>query len=128
MKRPNFLSRSNLTANNVAFLLQMCSKAKDLGAGKQVHAWLVTTGSNLSILSLNARLVGVYASCGDVKSASRVFERIENPNVFAINWMVLVSTFNGHHEKAVKHFCLMRERIQLCNEFTFSNVLKACVS
>jgi hypothetical protein len=56
-----------------------------------------------------------------------VFDKIQNPNVFALNWMVLASAFNGYYEDAIGYACLMRELGVLGNKFTFSIVLKACV-
>lgn len=81
----------------------------------------------MQVLSLNSKLVGMYAACGDLKSSGLMFENIKTPNVFAVNWMVLASAFNGYFKEAIKYFSLMSESINLCNKFTFSVVLKACV-
>jgi hypothetical protein len=87
----------------------------------------LTTGIDVRVLSLNSKLVGMYASCGDVRSARLVFDKIQNPNVFALNWMVLASAFNGYYEDASGYACLMRELGVLGYKFTFSIVLKAFV-
>lgn len=99
MKNPNFLSNNYFSPDHIAFLLKKNGwKQKKVGVGKQVHAWLVNTGVNLNELSLNSKLVRMYASCGDLKSASLVFEKIQNPNVFALNWMVLASAYHGDYK------------------------------
>jgi pentatricopeptide repeat protein len=126
MKRPSFRS-FNLSPDWFALCLQKCLKEKALRPGKQVHAMLLTTGRDVTVLSLNSKLVGMYASCGDVRSARLVFDKIQNPNVFAMNWMALASAFNGYFEDAIGYVCLMRELGNLGNKFTFSIVLKACV-
>lgn len=126
MERP-LLSRNGLSVDHFALLLQKCLKYKSLPSGKQVHALLLNSGTDLNYLSLHSKLVGMYASCGDMKSATLVFKRIERPNVFALNWMVLGFAFNGFYEEAIGYFCLMRDSLHLCNNFTFSVVLKACV-
>ncbi|GMY16399.1 pentatricopeptide repeat-containing protein At5g59600-like [Fagus crenata] len=69
----------------------------------------------------------MYASCGDVRSARLVFDKIQNPNVFAMNWMVLACTFNGYYEEAIGYFCLMQKLRNVGNKFTFSILLKTCV-
>ncbi|KAK4855838.1 hypothetical protein QYF36_011526 [Acer negundo] len=97
-------------------------KCKALKPGKQVHALLLLTN-----ISFNSKLVGMYASCGNVKSARLVFDEIPNPNVFAVNWMVLASAYNGDFEEAIGYFSLMRDSMKSCNKFTFSIVLKTCV-
>ncbi|KAK9273111.1 hypothetical protein L1049_017918 [Liquidambar formosana] len=102
-------------------------KAKKLQPGRQVHAMLVTTGTEINTMSLNSKLVGVYASCGDVRSARLVLAKTGNPNVFALNWMISASAFLGFCEEAVGYFSLMQELKIFPNKFTFSIVLKACV-
>ncbi|KAK0604736.1 hypothetical protein LWI29_018935 [Acer saccharum] len=102
-------------------------KCKALKTGKQVHALLLLTNISFNTFSFNSKLVGMYASCGNVKSARLVFDEIPNPNVFAVNWMVLASAYNGNFEEAIGYFSLMRDSLKSCNKFTFSIVLKACV-
>lgn len=78
-------------------------------------------------LSMNAKLVGMYASCGDLNSARFLFGKIEKPNAFAVNWMVLSSAFLGFFQEAIGYFSVMRGSMNFCNKFTFSVLLKACV-
>ena len=110
-----------------ALCLQKCLKAKALRPGMQVHATLLTSGINMNIMSLSSKLVGMYASCGDLKSARLLFPKIEHPNVFAFNWMVLGLAYNGYYDDALLYFRWMCERGHLGNKFTFPIVLKACV-
>ncbi|KAE8700273.1 DEAD-box ATP-dependent RNA helicase 39-like [Hibiscus syriacus] len=93
--------RKTFSLDHMALLLHKCLKAKALKPGKQLHARLLVTGTDMEVLSLSSKLVGVYAVCGDMKSSGFVFERIKNPNVFAVNWMVLASAFNGHFKEAI---------------------------
>ncbi|KAF9688659.1 hypothetical protein SADUNF_Sadunf01G0011200 [Salix dunnii] len=127
MQAPFLVSRSNISLDPIAGLLKRCLKFKALRGGKQVHAWLVTRGTDSRILSLNSKLVGMYASCGDLKSATLVFKRIRNPNVFALNWMVLASAFEGYYKEAIWFFCSMKDSVFIYNKYTFSVVLKAFV-
>lgn len=110
-----------------ALWLQKCLKEKALRPGMQVHCILLTSGIDMNIFSLNSKLVGMYASCADVKSAKLVFGQIQYPNVFAFNWMVLTLAFNGYYEDALGYFHSMRELGHKGNTFTFSIILKACV-
>ncbi|KAJ7969235.1 Pentatricopeptide repeat-containing protein [Quillaja saponaria] len=126
MKRTS-ISLFQLCPESLALCLQKCVKGKSLRPGKQVHTILLTSGMNMNILSLNSRLVGMYASCGDMRSANYMLGKIQNPNVFALNWMILSSAFNGYYEDAIRYFSLMRELGHTGNKFTFSIVLKACV-
>ncbi|MBA0690647.1 hypothetical protein Golax_007300 [Gossypium laxum] len=126
MKNSTFF-RQTFSLDYIALLLQNCIKAKALKPGKQLHAWLLLTGTDMEVLSLSSKLVGMYAGCGDLKSSGSMFGKIKTPNVFALNWMVLASAFNGYFKEAIGYFSLMSESINLCNKFTFSVVLKACV-
>lgn len=121
------LSPNALFSDHLGFLLQRCLKCKALQPGKQVHAMLLASRIDMNILSMSSKLVGMYASCGDLQSARLVLERTQNPNVFAFNWMVSALAFHGYHEEALGYFSLMQELGIVANKFTFSIVLKQCV-
>ncbi|XP_022754314.1 pentatricopeptide repeat-containing protein At5g59600-like [Durio zibethinus] len=128
MKTASFFGQTlSLSLDHIALFLQKCLKAKALKPGKQLHASLLVTGTDMEVLSLSSKLVGMYAGCGDLKSSGFMFEKIKTPNVFAVNWMVLAFAFNGYFKEAIGYFSLLSESINLCNKFTFSVVLKACV-
>ncbi|QHO11737.1 hypothetical protein HN51_069466 [Arachis hypogaea] len=104
-----------------------CLKAKGLRPGMQVHATLLTSGTNMNTFSLSSELLAVYASRGDLKSPRLLFPKIENPNVFAFNWMVLGLAYNGYYDDALWYFRLMLHLGHSGNKFTFPIVLKAYV-
>ncbi|XP_010257435.2 PREDICTED: pentatricopeptide repeat-containing protein At5g59600-like [Nelumbo nucifera] len=122
-----FLSEDAMSSDLVGSLLQKCMKLKSLQQGKQIHAQLLTRGVDITTGSLNSKLVGVYAGCGDVQSARLIFENIRRPSVFGWNWMISALAFQGHSEDAVRYFSHMQEAGILPNKFTSSSVLKACV-
>ncbi|KAL5567254.1 hypothetical protein UlMin_030418 [Ulmus minor] len=128
MKRASFLS-SNLSRDHLALCLQKCLRAKGKGLrpGKQVHGVLLGSGMNMNVLGFGSKLVGMYAGCGDMRSAKFVLEKIKNPNVFALNWMIFASAYNGNCEEAIGYFYLMQELGIVGNKYTFSIVLKACL-
>ncbi|KAK7380561.1 hypothetical protein VNO78_33075 [Psophocarpus tetragonolobus] len=127
MKTMPFSSQFMWSPYEFALCLQKCLKAKALRPGMQVHATLLTSGTNMNILSLNSKLVGMYAGCADLKSARVLFQKIGHPNVFAFNWMVLGLAYNGYFDDALLYFRWMREVGHVGNNFTFSIVLKTCV-
>ncbi|XP_027337180.1 pentatricopeptide repeat-containing protein At5g59600-like [Abrus precatorius] len=127
MKNMSFSSQLRWSPYDFALCLQKCLKAKALRPGMQIHATLLTSGTNMNILSLSSKLVGMYASCADLKSARLLFQKIEYPNVFAFNWMVLGLAYDGYVDDALFYFRWMRGVGHIGNIFTFSIVLKACV-
>lgn len=114
-------------SDHMGSLLQSCMRAKALKQGKQIHAQLLATGIDMSTESLNSKLIGVYAGCGDVKSARLIFEQIKKPTVFAWNWMISASAFQGNCEDAMRYFSRLQQAGVRPNKFTFACVLKACV-
>ncbi|KAH7543604.1 hypothetical protein FEM48_Zijuj02G0201400 [Ziziphus jujuba var. spinosa] len=62
---PDKNDRSVLLA--LALCLRKCLKAKALIPGKQVHALLLTAGIDMKVLSFDSKLVGMYATCGDLR-------------------------------------------------------------
>jgi len=88
---------------------------------------LITSGIDENIMSLDAKLLGVYASCGNLPYALQLFDKMPSPNVFALNWMISVMAFCGHSWEALCYFSLIQKMGNLPNRYTFSMVLKACV-
>ncbi|XP_018724732.2 pentatricopeptide repeat-containing protein At5g59600 [Eucalyptus grandis] len=122
------LASKTSSLDDLNLLLQRCMKAKSLSLSRQAHAVLVTTGAGRSSPSLSSTLVGSYGGCGDSSSAKLVFDAIRHPSVFALNWMVSISAFNGDHEGAFGYFASMQKLGRTCNKFTFSILLKACIA
>ncbi|PIA53395.1 hypothetical protein AQUCO_00900164v1 [Aquilegia coerulea] len=108
-------------------MLQCCMKSKALRPGKQIHGQLLAIGTQMETGTIPSKLLGMYAGCGDVRSASQVFEYMRKPTVFAWNWMISALAFQGHCESAIGYFRLMQKNEAFPNKFTFSFVLKACV-
>ncbi|KAF5175100.1 Pentatricopeptide repeat [Thalictrum thalictroides] len=108
-------------------MLQSCMKTKAWQPGKQIHAQLITIGIEMKTGTLPSKLLGMYAGCGDMRSAKQVFEYMRKPTVFAWNWMISALAFQGHCKTAIEYFRLMRKNGAFPNKFTFSFLLKACV-
>ncbi|KAK1429412.1 hypothetical protein QVD17_11621 [Tagetes erecta] len=125
----HFLSNHNpFSPHHFATLLQKCLKSKSLNPCKQIHALILTSGSDINSFSLHSKLVGVYASCGCFTSANSLFQFTPNLNVFAYNWIIFALTFNGRFIEAIKYFNLLQNSTNLVpNSYTFSFLLKCCV-
>ncbi|XP_060190940.1 pentatricopeptide repeat-containing protein At5g59600-like isoform X1 [Lycium barbarum] len=121
------LSPIDLSVTRFGLLLQKCLKAKLLQPCKQIHALMLTSHTDMNVFSLNSKLVGAYASCGDLGSAELVFQRTTNANVFAFNWMMSALAFLGYNEKSIGYFSLLQQSRTIPNKYTCAIVLKACV-
>lgn len=80
-------------------LLQACIDMKGLAVGKTVHAHMVETGFKAGIFLRN-RLIDMYAKCGCVVNARRVFDEMSVRNVFSWNTMIA-----GFFSKWVRSGC-----------------------
>ncbi|XP_073147176.1 pentatricopeptide repeat-containing protein At5g59600-like [Henckelia pumila] len=124
------LSQNSSFCHRLGLLLEKCMKSRTLKPCQQIHALLVTKPVDINSFSLNSKLIGAYASCGDLDSSRLLFQGSPNPNIFAFNWMILTLTFSGFHEEAIGYFSsLIRSRNPdfSQNEHTLSAVLKCCV-
>ncbi|KAJ7256129.1 hypothetical protein O6H91_Y414900 [Diphasiastrum complanatum] len=111
--------------NSYACLLQWCTKRKALAEGKRVHALIIQRRLDSKIL-LGNTLVNMYAKCGSVLDARKVFDSMPEHNVFS--WTIIISTYanHGQGEEAINLFQQMRQTGILPNVVTFVVVLKAC--
>eukprot|EP01018_Ginkgo_biloba_P002503 Gb_20572 [translate_table: standard] len=109
-------------------LFQACVKKKAFSEGKIVHAHMNKRGFMPDKLFLGNALVNMYAKCGNVFDARRVFEQMPKRDV--CSWTVMIAAYSRHGfaEEALSLFHQMqRTEIQL-NEFTFASVLPACAN
>ncbi|KAK9736020.1 hypothetical protein RND81_04G245200 [Saponaria officinalis] len=127
MRLTEFLMRYKLSYNELSLILQKCTKSKESNLAKQIHGICIINGIDLSQMSVDSKILGVYASCGNVSYARQVFVKMPSPNVFAFNWMISVMAFHGFYQEAIGYFSLIQKVGTLPNKYTFSVVLKACV-
>ncbi|XP_073272078.1 pentatricopeptide repeat-containing protein At5g59600-like [Primulina huaijiensis] len=124
------LSQNRSFCHHFGLLLEQCMKLRALKPCQQIHALMLTTPVDMNSFSLSSKLIGAYASCGDLGSLRLLFQESPNPNVFAFNWMILTLTFSGFHEEAIGYFSSLtksRNPNISHNEHTLSAVLKCCV-
>jgi pentatricopeptide repeat protein len=74
-------------------LLQTCVKKRSLSHGKLIHAHILETGFLPNIYLWNT-LVNIYAKCGSLADARRVFDRMPERDTFS--WTVMISAYAAH--------------------------------
>ncbi|KAM6588958.1 putative pentatricopeptide repeat-containing protein At1g69350, mitochondrial [Cannabis sativa] len=116
-----------LQMNEVTFLLviQACSESGYLEKGKWLHHKLITCGMNQDTY-IGTALTDMYAKCGDLKTARRVFDSISERSI--VSWSVMIAGYGMHGEinEAITLFDQMMESGIKPNDVTFMNVLSAC--
>ncbi|KAJ7527753.1 hypothetical protein O6H91_16G069500 [Diphasiastrum complanatum] len=106
-------------------LLKGFARRKALAEGKRVHALLVQSGLDSDIFLANT-LVDMYAKCGDVLDARKVFNTMPEHNVFS--WTAIISAYadHGQGKEAINLFQQMQQTGIAPDKVAFVAVLKAC--
>ncbi|KAJ7565312.1 hypothetical protein O6H91_02G056300 [Diphasiastrum complanatum] len=107
-------------------LLKACARRKDLTEGNRVHALIVQSGLESDIF-LGKSLVDMYAKCGSVLDARKVFDTMTEHNIFS--WTAIISAYanNGQCEEAIKLFQQMQQTAGIVpDKVAFVVVLNAC--
>ncbi|KAF3786712.1 Pentatricopeptide repeat-containing protein [Nymphaea thermarum] len=105
-----------LPTQELVSLLQRC---KDFEQTRRVHGRIITSGIQWS----NFVLTNLLNSCnanGNTDYAKKIFEKAQNPDVFAWNSMIRGLCRNGLFRDAISAYAQMRESSVLPISFTFA--------
>lgn len=107
--------------------LKACSMCMALDLGKQMHAQAFKLGLLLDLF-VGSALVDLYAKCGEIELASKMF--IGMPQQNDVTWNVLLNGYaqGGDGIGVLKLFCSMMELDVKCSKFTLTTVLKGCAN
>ncbi|XP_020083380.1 pentatricopeptide repeat-containing protein At1g59720, chloroplastic/mitochondrial-like [Ananas comosus] len=103
--------------------LSACSELGALDFGRWVHSNTIH-----QTVSVSNSLIDMYAKCGAIESALRVFDNMASRNIVSWNSMILGLALHGHVNKALLLFNKMLEEceFQEPNDITFLGVLCSC--
>ncbi|GFP86529.1 pentatricopeptide repeat-containing protein at4g14820 [Phtheirospermum japonicum] len=106
-------------------VISACARLGALDQAKKIHLFVDEKGLGKA-LPINNALIDMYAKCGCLKEAKRVFDRMNRKNV--ISWTSMVSAFatHGDVDNALEYFQLMKSENVEPNWVTFVGVLYAC--
>ncbi|KAL5973709.1 hypothetical protein ACLOJK_030365 [Asimina triloba] len=117
--RPNAITMVSVVA--------ACSELGISRVGKVVHKFVIATGlENYSRVA--SALIDMYAKCGDIKLAQKVFYNIDDTYKSMVSWSAIIGA-EGLHGEGRQALCLFEE-MQLSgfapNAVTFVSLLSAC--
>ncbi|KAK7246078.1 hypothetical protein RIF29_40936 [Crotalaria pallida] len=120
--------KSGTRSNHFTFssVLDACAGCSSLPMGLQVHLCIIKSGIPGDVIYLTS-LVDMYAKCGDMDAAFRVFESIPNKNLVSWNSIIGGYARHGLATRALEEFDRMDKVGVTPDEVTFVNVLSACV-
>ncbi|XP_059644856.1 pentatricopeptide repeat-containing protein At5g56310-like [Cornus florida] len=128
------MQRARIELDQVALVaaLSACAELGDLKMGRWIHSYIDETLSFRNqplLVSLNNALIHMYASCGMIEEAYKVFK--EMPRKSTVSWTSMITGFakQGRGEEALHVFQWMQT--SEANEarpdyITFIGVLYAC--
>lgn len=106
-------------------ILTACGQAGALESGKWLHSFINRKSVNLDTM-VGTALVDMYAKCGDLESASGVFDTMMDLDIVAWNAMIMGYSMNGQSTNALKIYNRMMNAEIKPNETTILAVLSAC--
>eukprot|EP01018_Ginkgo_biloba_P037439 Gb_29879 [translate_table: standard] len=109
----------------MASVLQACAHLGALTQGKWIHRCILRSGLEADV-SVGNSLVAMYAKCGSVEIARRVFDKMSERNV--VSWSAMIAGYgmHGHGQDAVALFVEMQQTDTKPDHITFICVLSAC--
>lgn len=106
-------------------VLTACAELASIRHGSQMHTHLIRSKPNLDIGVCNA-LINMYAKCGAIELALRLFHSIPNRNLVSYNTMIMGLGNHGRGQTALEIFKQMKTWGLSPDSITFIGVLTAC--
>ncbi|KAL9316316.1 hypothetical protein ACSQ67_017317 [Phaseolus vulgaris] len=108
-------------------VLGACGELGDLELGRWVEGFVVERGMALNSF-VGSALISMYAKCGDLGSARRIFDSMATRDV--ITWNAVISGYaqNGMADEAISLFHAMKDDNVKENKITLTAVLSACAT
>ncbi|MBA0758471.1 hypothetical protein Gotri_021463 [Gossypium trilobum] len=95
MKWPILRAFPSFSPRYLRPFIRTCAQRSALTTGKKLHAMVLTTGLSTTENSfLLNTLLHLYASCGDISSAQKLFDEIPHSSKDAADWTSLMSSFS----------------------------------
>lgn len=105
--------------------LKACSQLGIRNQAVCLHGYLVTNGFDNKVF-VGAALVDLYSKCGNLDSAVRVFESMDEKDVVLWSSMIAGYGIHGHGSRAIATFERMIKSSVKPNNVTFVSILSAC--
>ena len=108
-------------------VLKVCASLLIVEQGKQVHSDAIKIGFELHVF-VGSALVDVYAKCGNMQDAHKLFHKMPKRSVVSWNALIVGYTQNNNGVDALKLYWQMQGIGMMPSAFTFSSILSACAS
>ncbi|KAF2588188.1 hypothetical protein F2Q70_00041056 [Brassica cretica] len=127
LEMQNFERKADLKPNSITLMtvLPSCAALSALAKGKEIHAYSIK--NNLATgVAVGSALVDMYAKCGSLHNARKVFDQIPIRNVITWNVIIMAYGMHGNGQDAIDLLKMMMVQKVKPNEVTFISVFAAC--
>ncbi|XP_058107682.1 pentatricopeptide repeat-containing protein At2g27610-like [Magnolia sinica] len=107
-------------------ILNLCGDLPATEWGKQTHCSIIKPGFDTDVV-VGSALVDMYAKCGRLSDARKVFNNLNIKNLVSWNTMIIGYAQHGIGKEALEMFDDMQRGGAKPNDITFLGVLTACV-
>ncbi|XP_057765715.1 pentatricopeptide repeat-containing protein At3g29230-like [Salvia miltiorrhiza] len=121
------LKETNVQPNDATLVnvLAACARLGDLDFGKKVHKYAEEYGYEGNVYVCNG-LIDMYAKCGLVECAIRLFEGMVKKDIITWNTIINALAVHGHGGEALSIFSKMKNGGEKPDGITFIGILCAC--
>ncbi|OVA17816.1 Pentatricopeptide repeat [Macleaya cordata] len=110
----------------ISSLLPACATRADSKRGKEIHGYALVIGVEEDVF-VSSSLVDMYAKCGFIFEAGKLFNKMHRKNTVTWNSMIFGYANHGYSNKAIELFNQMLEKDDVKpDHLTFTAALTAC--
>ncbi|XP_057815490.1 pentatricopeptide repeat-containing protein At2g13600 [Cryptomeria japonica] len=109
-------------------LLQANIDKKAISEGKQIYSHNGDVCTFTPQTFLQNTLINMYAKCGNLVDAHKVFNHMTQPDIFSWNMIIAAYKRHGFPQDALKLFQQMQQTVVQPDHFTFSCIISLCAS
>jgi pentatricopeptide repeat protein len=123
------IQQEGVKPDSVMFVavVNACASLVALEEGRCAHKQIIQSGWDSNVF-VGSSLVDMYAKCGSMEDAQRVFNNVQSHDVVTWTTMILRHVKCGQGQKALELFQQMQQEGVQPDPITFVGVLNACAS
>lgn len=120
------MQEEGIEPNDITFvsIIKLCSGLSGLEQGQSIHVQVIESGCEQDTMVGNV-LIDMYAKCGSLDDAHRVFTQMLERDVVTWTAMIASHAQHGQSQEAIQLFQQMRYVGIVPNSVTFVSILKA---
>lgn len=107
-------------------VLSACAQSGCLDLGSWIYDHFIDGKIIKLSMNLANAFIGMYAKCGDIKGAARLFNEMPERDIVSWNSMIMAYAVHGYGNEALTLFEQLKSEGTVPDDITFVGVLSAC--